>query len=390
MIEKRLFCGEKISRLGMGNMRLPQKSDGTIDKEKGFEIIDYLYEHGVNYYDTAYVYHHGESEEFIGEALAKYPRDTWYIASKTPGHLVNPDYAPAEMFERQLKRAEIDYYDFFLLHNVSEKTIDTYTDPELRVLEYFLEQKAKGRIKHLGISTHGQPDMIESYMKRYGEHIEFVQLQINYIDWTLQNAKEKYDYITGLNKPIIVMEPCRGGKLAALSEDAERKLKEACPDNSIASWAYRYVGSLDNAAIILSGISTMEQAVDNVKTFDDFKPLNEDESRLLDSVSEEMMTLVPCTGCGYCVDGCPQSLNIPRLLKLYNDSKFAPSLTSNMALIALPEDQRPSACIECGACAAVCPQEIDIPGAMMDFVEKYKEGPDWDKISRERIKQDRK
>ena len=230
-MEKRILCGEEVSLLGFGAMRLPTAENGTVDREKAAEIVDRLYKAGVNYFDTAYVYHQGESEEFLGEALAKYPRESFYLATKTPGHLINPNYDPIEAFERQIKRCRTDYFDFYLLHNVMESSLATYTDKQLRVTDYLLEQKAKGRIRHLGLSTHGQLAMIEKYMSEYGKDIEFVQLQINYLDWILQQAKEKYEMITELGLPIIVMEPCRGGRLAELDEDSEEKMKALRPQD---------------------------------------------------------------------------------------------------------------------------------------------------------------
>lgn len=389
-IEKRVLCGEEVSLLGFGAMRLPTAENGTVDRAKAGEIVDRLYKAGVNYFDTAYVYHQGESEEFLGEALAKYPRESFYLATKTPGHLINPDYDPAEAFERQIKRCRTDYFDFYLLHNVMESSLATYTDEDLRVTDYLLEQKAKGRIRHLGLSTHGQLSMIEKYMKEFGKDIEFVQLQINYLDWTLQQAKEKYEMITELGLPIIVMEPCRGGRLAALDADSEAKMKELRPQESIASWAFRFVGGLPNVSVVLSGMTTKEQAEDNIATFDNFESLSEQENEILSDTAKKMLDMVPCTACRYCCDGCPMQLDIPQLLSLYNDSKFSASLNSNMVIGSMPEDKRPAACIGCGACTQVCPQHIDIPAALKDFAGKLAEGPDWGVLSRQRIENDRK
>ena len=389
-MEKRILCGEEVSLLGFGAMRLPTAENGTVDREKAAEIVDRLYKAGVNYFDTAYVYHQGESEEFLGEALAKYPRESFYLATKTPGHLINPNYDPIEAFERQIKRCRTDYFDFYLLHNVMESSLATYTDKQLRVTDYLLEQKAKGRIRHLGLSTHGQLAMIEKYMSEYGKDIEFVQLQINYLDWILQQAKEKYEMITELGLPIIVMEPCRGGRLAELDEDSEEKMKALRPQDSIASWAFRFVGGLPNVSVVLSGMTTSEQAEDNLKTYCAFEPLNAEENRLLEETAAKMLDMVPCTACRYCCDGCPMQLDIPQLLSLYNDSKFSASLNSNMVIGSLPEDKRPSACIGCGACSQVCPQHIDIPAALADLAKKNAEGPDWNALSKLRIDNDRK
>lgn len=390
IMEKRLLCGEEVSLLGFGAMRLPTQEDGTIDRVKAGRLVDTLYQNGVNYFDTAYVYHQGESEEFLGEALRKYPRDSFYLATKTPGHLINPDYDPVEAFERQLWRCETDYFDFYLLHNVMESSLPTYTDPDLRVMDYLLEQKAKGHIRHLGISSHGQLPMLERYMKAYGKEIEFVQLQINYLDWSLQQAKEKYELITNLGLPIIVMEPCRGGSLAALDAANEQKMKTLRPQDSVPSWAFRFVGSLPNVSVVLSGMSSMEQVEDNLKTFCHFERLSETEQALLADIARSMMDIVPCTACRYCCDGCPVQLDIPYLLKIYNDAKFSPTVMNGMLINALPKEAQPAACIGCGACAQVCPQHIDIPAALADLTKIIAEGPDWAKVSAERLKLDRK
>lgn len=389
-MEKRFLCGEAVSLLGFGAMRLPTQENGAIDRTKAQQLVDTLYQNGVNYFDTAYVYHQGESEEFLGEALQKYPRESFYLATKTPGHLINPDYDPVDAFERQLKRCKTDYFDFYLLHNVMESSLPTYLDQKLKVMDYLLEQKAKGRIRHLGISSHGQLPMLESYLKEFGKDLEFVQLQINYLDWSLQQAEEKYELVTEMGLPIIVMEPCRGGRLAALDAESETKMKTLCPQDSVPSWAFRFVGSLPNVSVVLSGMTTMEHVDDNLKTFRNFEPLSETEQALLAEIAQGMMDIVPCTACRYCCDGCPMQLDIPYLLKIYNDAKFSPTLMSGMVVNALPEEQRPAACIGCGACAQVCPQHIDIPAALAELAKIVAEGPDWAKVSAERIKLDRK
>ena len=389
-MEKRILCGEQVSLLGFGAMRLPVNSDGTVDRIKSRQLVDYAYSHGINYFDTAYVYHQGESEELLGEVLEKYPRNSYYLATKTPGHLINPDYEPREIFERQLRRCKTDYFDFYLLHNVMESSLATYTDKNLRVMEYLLDLKAKGRVKHVGISSHGQIGMIEKYFEEFGKDIEFIQLQINYLDWTLQHAKEKYEFAVNSGIPIVVMEPCRGGRLAKLDDKSEKELRKIKPCDSSASWAFRFVGGLDNVSTVLSGMGTMEQLVKNIKTFDKFSPLSNDEHIALEKVSKRMLDIVPCTSCRYCCDGCPAKLDIPYLINLYNDAKAGNSMMSGMALLALDDSRKPTACISCGSCNKVCPQHIDIPALLKDFAEIVACGPDWVKISKERIRTDRK
>lgn len=369
--------GIKLSQLGMGTMRLPVDADGEIDTEKAQEIIDYAYANGINYFDTAYMYHSGESEGFIGSALKKYPRDTWYLASKLPGHMMRYENGElsfvgpmmgdkagktvkniAEVFENQLERCGVDYFDYYLVHNFSEGSYDFYTNPEIGSIEYLIEQKKNGRIRHLGFSSHGGPALIEKILSKY-DCFEFVQIQINYIDWTLQNAKEKYEIITRHGLPIIAMEPIRGGGLASLGE-GDAILKKALPDASTASWALRYLEGLDNIAIILSGMTTLEQMVENVELFSESNPLTDSEKQILEVAMESAMDRVPCTACRYCCDACPKELNIPALITLYSESTFDPGRIG-FSLNAIPPEKRPAECIACGECSNVCPQNIDIP-----------------------------
>ena len=229
------FKGEKLSLLGFGAMRLPVK-DGEIDEEQTFEMVDYAIKNGVNYFDTAYGYMNGKSEIVIGKALKRYPRESFCLATKMPGHQISDTYYPAEIFEDQLRKCQVDYFDFYLLHNVYEESIKVYTDPKWGIMDYLLEQKKQGRIRHLGFSCHGLLPNLKEFLEIYGEHMEFCQIQLNYLDWTLQNAKEKYELLEQYNIPVWVMEPVRGGKLAKLSEVQENMLKSSEPERSIASW----------------------------------------------------------------------------------------------------------------------------------------------------------
>lgn len=372
------FKGLNISRLGMGNMRLPtigdQKGPGApIDTERAQEIIDYVYENGVNYFDTAYMYHDGKSEGFIGEALKKYPRESFFLASKMPGFMLKPGQAPAEIFEEQLQRCQVDYFDFYLCHNVSEMTVDVYNDEKLGIIPYLLEQKKAGRIRHLGFSSHGKPETLAAFLDKW-DCFEFVQIQLNYLDWTLQDAKQQYEIITGHGLPVWVMEPCRGGRLASLSPEEDELLKAACPDKSIASWAFRYVQTLPGVQVILSGMTQLDQAEDNIATFNEYSPLSDAESKTLNDAVElfKSKVNVPCTGCRYC-DGCPQGLDIPELLSLYNEFCIAPG--PMMELDRMDKDKLPANCIACGSCSKKCPQSIDIPGAMAKFTELIEKNP---------------
>ncbi len=380
------FHDLNISYLGMGNMRLPTvggERRGPIDEEKARAIVEYAYEHGVNYFDTAYRYHNGESETFVGKVLNQYPRESWHLASKMPGHQMRYSNgrlemvgyltgltiaSPADIFEEQLAKCGVDYFDFYLLHNLNETAYDLYTDEDLGIVEYLLAQKEAGRIRHLGFSAHARAETIDKFLNWKG-CFEFVQIQLNYLDWTLQDAKQKYEVITDYGIPVIVMEGCRGGRLASLNEKAEAMLKEARPGDSIASWAFRFLQSLSNVQVVLSGMTTMEQIVENVKLFSEPDPTTEEEKELLQRVVATMVDLVPCTTCRYCCDACPQGLDIPRLISMYNEARFENPFTLRFTLGAMQEEELPSACLACDECKALCPQDIDIPDIMAKFAD---------------------
>lgn len=369
----------KLSLLGFGTMRLPLIPGGTsadIDQEQVDKMVDYAIENGVNYFDTAFPYHESMSEIAIGKSLSRYPRDKFYLATKFPGHQISESYNPAEVFEEQLKKCGVDYFDFYLLHNVNENCIGVYKDPKWGILDYFIEQKKLGRIKHLGFSCHGGLDCIDEFLDYAGDNMEFCQIQLNYMDWTLQNAKAKYELFTQRGIPVWVMEPVRGGKLAKLGED-EAKLKEMRPDERIPAWAFRWLQRLPNVKMVLSGMSNLEQMVDNVKTFDERKPLTDEESEVILAIAEKLKNSVPCTGCRYCVEGCPKELDIPLLISLYNDQRVYSSVTISQRLDALGEEKQPDQCIGCGQCAMVCPQGIDIPRHMRDMVKAFSTLPNW-------------
>ena len=373
------FQDLKLSALGFGSMRLPTKGtafDAPIDEEEARRMVDYAISHGVNYFDTAYGYHGGESERVMGRILSQYPRDQFYLASKFPGYEIRSSWDAKAQFEEQLKKCGVEYFDFYMLHNVYEQNITTYFDERWSIPEYLIEEKKRGRIKHLGFSTHGLLDTMKKFMDRYGEYMEFCQVQINYLDWTLQDAKEKYAYLIEKNIPIWVMEPVRGGALAHFSPEIEQDLKEARPDESIAAWAFRFLQGLD-VGVTLSGMTTMEQVVYNIKTYETENPLTQTELNLVERVKERLLDMLPCTACHYCCAGCPMGLDIPTLLAYYNDHKFQGGFVAPMAIDAMEPEKRPGACIACGKCTKVCPQNIDIPAAMKDFQRLLDETPSW-------------
>ena len=387
---KSTVCDTTLSLLGYGTMRLPTHADGSIDTVKTDALIDHAIKNGINYFDTAYPYHNGASEIVIGKSLSRYPRESYYLADKYPGHQPMEVHDPAALFEEQLKKCGVEYFDYYLLHNVYENSIDTYFDPKWGIIDYFAEQKRIGRIRHLGFSSHGGIDNLRTFLDRCGDSMEFCQIQLNYLDWTLQDAKAKYELLTERNIPVWVMEPVRGGRLASLDADAETVLRGLRSDESIAAWAFRHLQTLPNVKMILSGMTTMEQLCDNLKTFSEAKPLTEAELEALYTVAESMKNGVPCTACRYCCDGCPMELDIPLLLSIYNDMKFNPAFTVGMRLDGFAADKLPSACIGCGACASVCPQKIDIPAALEELTDLLAKTPKWADICRQREEAARK
>ena len=370
------FHGKKLSALGFGAMRLPviDGDDGRIDEAAALRMVDTAMQNGINYYDTAWGYHGENSELVMGKALSRYPRDSYYVATKFPGYDPSNWGKVEEIFEQQLKKLGVEYFDFYLFHNVCEMNIDAYlNDEKYGIYSYLMKQKLSGRIKHLGFSCHGSIPVLQRFLDAYGKDMEFCQLQLNYLDWTFQNGKEKVDLLDQHNIPVWVMEPLRGGKLAKLLPEYEARLKELRPDEEIPAWAFRFLQSIPSVTMILSGMSNDEQLEKNLITFAEDKKLNEVEMSALLDIAEKMLSVgtVPCTACHYCVSHCPQGLNIPDLLALYNEHAFTGGgFIAPMALGALPEDKRPQACLQCRSCEQVCPQQIKISEVLADFSAK--------------------
>lgn len=369
------FQDVKLSALGMGAMRLPvvDGDDSKIDEAAAFAMVDEAMARGVNYYDTAWGYHNGNSELVMGKALARHPREKFYLATKFPGYDLSNMGKVEEIFEKQLEKCQVEYFDFYLFHNVCEMNIDAYLDPKYGTYDYLLAQKKNGRIRHLGFSAHGDYDVMKRFLEAYGKDMEFCQIQLNYLDWDFQDAKRKVELLNQWNIPVWVMEPLRGGKLASLAPKDEAKLKALRPDEGIPAWAFRYLQSIPSVVVTLSGMSNMEQMKDNIATFETDKPLNETELETLHAIAQGMVKkiVLPCTACHYCTSHCPQGLDIPNLLSLYNEHCFTQGgFIAPMALSAIPADKQPSACIGCRSCEAVCPQGIKISEAMADFTAK--------------------
>lgn len=369
------FQGLKLSALGMGAMRLPviDGDDARIDEKKAEEMVDYAMAHGVNYYDTAWGYHDGKSELVMGRALSKYPRESFYLTTKFPGYDLSNMDKVEEIFEKQLEKCGVEYFDFYLFHNVCEMNIDAYLNPKYGIYEYLLQQKKAGRIRHLGFSAHGSYDVMKRFLEAYGKDMEFCQIQLNYLDWSFQDAKAKVELLKEYHLPVWVMEPLRGGRLASLTPEETAKLQAMRPDEKVPAWAFRFLQSIPEVTMVLSGMSNMEQMQENIRTFEEDKPLSETEMKNLLAMAEEMVKkiVLPCTACHYCVSHCPQGLDIPRLLELYNEHCFTQGgFIAPMALAAIPQDKQPTSCIGCRSCEAVCPQQIHISEAMADFAAK--------------------
>jgi predicted aldo/keto reductase-like oxidoreductase len=374
--------GDSLSLLGFGCMRFPkiQKDKQDIDYAAAQEMIDYAYSHGVNYYDTAYPYHEGMSETFVGHALKKYPRESFYLADKMPSWLLNSLEDGKRIFEEQLKKCQVDYFDFYLCHSIggSVKEFENRYE-KTGVLSYLREEKARGRIRHLGFSFHGVPEVLEELADRH--EWDFIQIQLNYLDWDMQNAKRQYEILEKRGIPCVVMEPVRGGSLCSLCEEAVSLLKTEQPERSLASWAIRFAASLPNVMTVLSGMSTLEQVEDNVNTMTDFEPLTDCERSVLgEAVAVYLKTgTIPCTGCRYCMD-CPSGVDIPAVFAAYNRCASAGRLPLSTAdrenagyfreaYESLPEAARADRCVGCEACMQHCPQRIKIPSHMQEIVQ---------------------
>lgn len=365
MLYKEFKDGIRLSRLGLGCMRFPQKDEpgSPVDYDKAKEIIDEAIRQGVNYFDTAYIYHNGTSEEVLAKALADYPRDSFYLADKF-NFQAQPDYRI--QFPEQLDRMRTDYIDFYLLHGIQ----DNFASEILAsgCIEYFDRLKQQGKIRYLGFSFHGNEENMKKMLAAYPW--DFVQIQLNYYDWEYGNQRRLYEMLAGAQIPVMVMEPVHGGLLARLNGRAGALLRGADPDASLASWAMRWVMSLDSVQVVLSGMGDLKQVADNVKTFSEGKCVSEEEKALLKQAAALLRPdiAVPCTGCRYCCADCPQGLDIPVLLAAYNDAK-ADAAWRLSSVTGLPSEKQPASCIGCGSCTRHCPQSLPVPEIMAEMDE---------------------
>ncbi|MCR3905459.1 MAG: aldo/keto reductase [Tenericutes bacterium] len=361
------------SLLGFGCMRFPTKSKDQpdIDEDLAYQMIDDAYQHGVTYFDTAYPYHHGMSETFIGKALKKYPRDSFYLATKMPTWLIESVDDAKRIFYEQLEKCQVDYFDFYLCHALNRSNYKAYQIPG--VMDFLYQMKKEGRIHHLGFSFHDTPEILNEIIHTF--KWDFVQLQLNYLDWEFQDAKTQYKIVEDYGIPCIVMEPVRGGLLASLSDEAKEILVNMNPNVSIASWAIRYAASKPNVMVVLSGMSNLEQTQDNIKTMSQFKPIEDEEQRVIDQALKVFLesNAVPCTGCSYCMP-CPEGVDIPELFRIYNRYMVTKSkMDFKREYERLEEGKRANLCVSCGECMSQCPQKINIPKLMQDISSLYNE-----------------
>lgn len=361
------FKGNPISALGFGVMRLPTDPDNPdkFDRKAGQAIIDRAMALGINYFDTAHIYQKTDSEKFLGEALKKYPRDSYYLATK---FYASPKRDIREIFFQQLERLQTDYVDFYLLHCLDEDTFPLYTDPERDDLGFLRQMREEGRIRYLGFSTHASCQLLEKFL---GIHngFDMALMQLNYVDWELLDARGQYELLTRHNIPVWVMEPLKGGRLATLNDAACQRLKAAAPNRSIPSWSFRWLMGLNNVQTVLSGMGSIEMVEDNCATFEKLQPLDPQEREILEDARAAFIgdLGVPCSGCRYCCDNCPEGLDIPLLIRLYNEKSLS---GEDWKVTGLENTKGADACLQCGACMEHCPQHIRIPDVMTQLQKK--------------------
>jgi len=355
-----------ISPLGFGLMRLPTK-DGEIDLDTTKEMVDAYMAAGHNYFDTAYMYHGGKSEIALKHAVVeRYPRESFIVVDKLPVWSCETPEDVERIFNEQLERCGVEYFDIYLLHALNGDL--TAKCECIKAFEFCAKMKAEGKIKLFGYSFHGTTEDIRNIMSKYHEQIDIVQLQLNYFDW-LKEYREQFDIIAGYNKPVVCMEPVRGGLLARLPEKQAAMLKEANPNVSQASWAIRWVASVPEIANVLSGMSNMEQMRDNIATAADLKPLSTEERAVTDAVAKALaeMPQIKCTACNYCTN-CPLDIPIADIIGHYNKYlETRSSYTFGMEYRKIDKAKNAAACTGCGVCVDMCPQNIDIPAVMREI-----------------------
>ncbi len=367
-VARRKYKDITIPLLGLGCMRLPMKGD-EIDQQELDRMVDYCMEHGANYFDTAYMYVDSKSEYAIGKSLKRFKREDFMLADKSPIYKMNTRDDVRKIFNEQLQKCQVEYFDFYMCHNINQNTVDTYRN--VHMAEELDKLKQEGKIKYLGFSFHGTPEILKEVVKDY--KWDFAQLQVNYLDWDVVKAHEQYDIVQAQGIPVTVMEPLRGGGLVNLSDKALAKLKENS-NNSPAAFGLRWAASRNNVVTVLSGMSNLEQVKENIQTFIDYKDMDEKEEKLADEIAKIIQSQgeINCTACKYCMEVCPRGINIPANFALYNQYK----VTNNKMLFkiyyeSLADDEKADKCIKCGLCSKNCPQSLDIPTLLAKIDDEY-------------------
>jgi len=363
---------KEVSLLGFGCMRFPMLENGEVDVELSKKMIDFAVENGVNYIDTAWPYHDGKSELIVGEIIKDYDRKSFYLADKLPLWECKTIEDVERIFHEQLQKVGVDYFDFYLIHAVNKERYQQTID--LKVIEKLEEFRAQGKIKNIGFSFHDDLDTFKKWVDLY--QWDFCQIQLNYMDVEHQQGMTGYELLTEKGIPVIIMEPVKGGSLVKFNDEIESLMKSHNPNQSIASWAFRWIGSLPNVKVVLSGMSNMDQVVDNVDTFKEFKALNQEELDIVKEVRRRILDLskVDCTSCNYCMP-CPHGVNIPGNFRLYNAHSMYQNDGHTKWAYSNLERNNASAevCIECGECLPKCPQQIEIPTELANFYDYLKE-----------------
>ena len=371
-----------MSKLGMGLMRLPlmdENDQTSIDYEEVNKMVDAYMDAGFDYFDTAFVYHEGVGEAAFRKCVVeRYPRESFKIATKLPLFVITEESQLEPIFAQQLENCGVEYFDYYMLHNVSGFTENAWKNVDL--YSFIQKKKEEGYIKHIGISTHGNAEFLEEILFEHPE-LEFVLLQINYLDWEDEGIESRkcLEVARKYNKQVMIMEPYKGGFLADVPEEAEKIMKEYNPDRSVVSWAMRFVANIEDVEVVLTGASNLEQLESNIREFNDADPLNDEEMEIISQVSEIINSniTVDCTKCRYCVDTCPEDIDIAKIFDLYNKHKLLETDEwtqfgnaylnySKLDGVGIASD-----CIECENCIEECPQQINIPEVLKDVAKTF-------------------
>ena len=371
-ITKRKFKDIEIPLLGFGCMRLPMVKDGSeVDMVELDKMVEYAMNHGANYFDTAYMYVDSKSETVMGKVLKKYPRESFILADKSPIYKMKEYDDVRKIFDEQRKKCQVEYFDFYMAHNINKNTYQAYKDTKMH--EQLLELKKEGKIKYVGFSFHGTPDILKEVVAE--GNWDFCQLQINYLDWDVVKGKEQYEIAQSAGIPVTVMEPLRGGGLVNLSDKSMEELKSNYPDTTPAEFGLRWAASLNNVVTVLSGMSNLEQMKQNIATFENYKDMDEKEKQVADKIAKIIQSQgeINCTACKYCMEVCPKGINIPAIFSLYNQYKVVKNnYMFTVYYETLSEEERPEACIKCGLCNKNCPQGLQIPELLAKIADEYK------------------